>query len=173
MKYKYFISVLTVVTLIIISCSKSKSPDTSSNTVTATITIGANAPFQFSATGTAVKFYQPISGGGSYYDLEAVDATNNNKIFIGIDNLTKTGTYSFTSNNGLLGTGSAFTFSKNPGTMSQLVYWTLDPSYTDRGSVIFTVFNSHHIEGVFNANCKPEFTGDVAQVNNGSFKVNY
>lgn len=173
MKYKFFITVLTGATLIITACSKSKSPDTSSNTVSATISIGTGAPFQFSATGTAVKFFQPISSGGSYYNLEAIDAVNNNKIFMGIDNLTKTGTYPFTSNNGLTGTGSAFTFIKNPGSMSQLVYRTLDPSYTDRGSVTITVFNSHHIEGVFNASCKPELAGDMAQVNNGSFKVNY
>jgi len=173
MKHKFFITILPLVTYIITSCSKNKPPDTSSNNVSATISIGNNAPFQFSATGSAVKFFQPLSAGGPEYTLEAID-TKNNKLHIGFDNLTQTGTYPFTSNDGLIGTGSVFTFIKDVGSASQLVYWTLDPSYTNRGSATVTVFNSHHIEGVFNASCKPELTGgDVAQVSNGSFKVNY
>jgi hypothetical protein len=173
MRHKFFITTLAVVTLIITSCSKNNSSDTSSNNVSATISIGNTTPFQFSATGASVKFYQSVPGsGGADYGLEAID-THNNKLHIGFDNITQTGTYSFTSNDGLIGTGSAFTFIKDMGSPLQLVYWTLDPSYTDRGSVTITVFNSHHVEGVFNASCKPELTGEVAQVSNGSFKVNF
>ena len=173
MKHKFFITILPLITCIITSCSKDKPLDTSSNNVSATISIGSNAPFQFSATGVAVKFYQPLSGGGLYYDLEAIDTKNNNKLFIGIDNLTQTGIYPFTSNSGMIGTGSTFTFIKDLGSASQLIYWTMDPSITDRGSVTITAFNSHHIEGMFNAFCNPELTGEVAQVSNGSFKVNF
>lgn len=172
MKHKFFVGLLPLVAFIIASCSKDKRQDTSSNSMSATISIGNNTPFQFSATGAAVKFYQSIPGGGPQYALEAIDI-NNNKLHIGFDNLTQTGDYPFTSNDGLIGTGSAFTFVKDAGSTSQLVYWTLDPSYTDRGSATITVFSSHYIEGVFNAACKPELTGEVAQVSNGSFKVNF
>ena len=173
MKHKFFITILPLVTFIITSCSKNKPLDTSSNNVSATISIGSNAPFQFSVTGAAVQFYQALNG---YYDVEAIDA-NNSKIFISIGNSTlTTGTYPFSTTPGTFGTGGAFEFIKDVGSASQLVYWTsvIDPSYTNRGSVTITVFNNHHIEGLFNASCRPDFTGgDVAQVSNGSFKINY
>ena len=139
MKHKFFITILPLVTYIITSCSKNKPPDTSSNNVSATISIGNNAPFQFSATGATVKFYKDLQGG---YDVEAIDTKNNNKLFIGIDNLTQTGTYPFSTTPGTFGTGGSFEFIKDVGSASQLVYWTLviDPSYTDRGSVTVTVF---------------------------------
>jgi hypothetical protein len=173
MRHKFFTTMLPLVMYIITSCSKDKPLDTSSNNVSATISIGSNAPFQFSATGATVKFYQDLYGG---YDVEAIDA-NNSEIFIGIGNSTQTtGTYPFSTTPGTFGTGGTFEFIKDVGSASQLVYWTsvTDPSYTNRGSVTITVLNNHHIEGLFNASCRPDFTGgDVAQVSNGSFKINY
>ena len=172
MKHKFFITILPLITGIITSCSKDKPLDTSSNNVSATISIGNNAPFQYSATGVTVKFYQDLQGG---YDVEAIDA-NNSKIFIYIGNSTQSGTYPFSTTPGTFGTGGTFEFIKDVGSASQLVYWTLviDPSYTNRGSVTITVFNNHHIEGLFDASCRPDFTGgEVAQVSNGSFKVNF
>ena len=165
MKYKFFSTILAVVTLIIISCSKDKSPynpDTSSNNVSATISIGNNAPFQFSATGAAAKIY-PLLVNPSSYRIDAKDANNNNLI-IAVDNVTKTGTYPFTGSNSGVGSGLSF--------LAGSLYWTSDPSITNKGSVTITALNNHHIEGLFTAFCKNNNTGDDAQVN-GSFKGNF
>jgi hypothetical protein len=170
MRHKFFITILAVVTLIITSCSKDNSPDTSSNSISATISIGNNAPFQFSATGAAAKFYQAISG-TSNYRIEAIDP-NNNKLFIAVDNVTQTGTYPLTSNDGV--SGNALTFIKDLGSTSQVIYWTIDPSITDKGSVTITALNNHYIEGMFTAFCKNDNnTGEVAHISNGSFKGNF
>src|SRR6188508_2668559 len=96
MKYKFFSTILAVITLIITSCSKDKSPynpDTSSNNVSATISIVNNAPFQFSATGAAAKIY-PLLANPSSYRIEANDANNN--LIIAVGNVTQTGIYPFT-----------------------------------------------------------------------------
>ena len=171
MKHKFFITILAVVTLIITSCSKDKSPytpDTSSNNVSATISIGNNAPFQFSATGAAAKIY-PLLASPSTYRIEAINA--NNQLIIGIENVTQTGTYPFTGNNGI---GNGLSFIKDVGSISQVTYRTSDPSIINKGSVTITVLNNHHIEGVFTAFCKnDQNTGEAAQVNNGSFKGNF
>jgi hypothetical protein len=172
MKYKFFSTILAVVTLIIISCSKDKSPynpDTSSNNVSATISIGNNAPFQFSATGAAAKIY-PLLVNPSSYRIDAKDANNNNLI-IAVDNVTKTGTYPFTGNYNN-GDPNGLSFLKDVGSISQILYWTSDPSITNKGSVTITALNNHHIEGLFTAFCKNNNTGDDAQVN-GSFKGNF
>ena len=172
MKYKFFITFPVIVTLIITSCSKDKSPytlDTSSNTVSATISIGNNAPFQFSATGAAAIMY-PLLANPSSYRIEAKDANNNNLI-IAVENVTQTGTYPFTGNNGI---GNGLGFTKDAGSISQVTYLTSDPSITNKGSVTITALNNHHIEGLFTAFCKSDNnTGEVAQVSNGSFKGNF
>ena len=172
MKYKIFNAILTVVTLIITSCSKSKPPyipDTSSNNVSATISIGNNAPLQFSLTGAAAKIY-PAFAYPTTYQIDAKDA-NNNRLGIVIQNVTQTGTYSFTSNNGI---GNGLSFTKDEGLLSQVTYWTSDPSIINKGSVTITVLNDHHIEGLFTASCKNDHnTGEDAQVSNGSFKGNF
>lgn len=172
MKYKFFITILAVVTLIITSCSKSKppyTPDTSSNNVSATISIGNNAPFQFSVTGAAAKIY-PAFAYPTTYQIDAKDA-NNNRLGIVVQNVTQTGTYPFTSNNGI---GNGLSFTKDEGSLSQVTYWTSDPSITNKGSVTITVLNDHHIEGSFTASCKNDHnTGEAAQVSNGSFKGNF
>jgi len=158
---------LAVVTLIITSCSKDNTLDISSNNVSATISIGSNAPFQFSATGAAVRTY-PLIANPSTYRVEATDANNNNLI-IGVENVTQTGTYPFTSNN-----GNGLTFVKNVGAPSQLTYGTSDPSITNKGSVTITALNNHHIEGTFTASCKNDNnTGEAAYISNGSFKGNF
>ena len=172
MKHKFFITILTAITLIITSCSKDKSPyipDTSSNNVSATISIGNNAPFQFSVTGAEARMY-PLLANPSTYRIEAKDA-NNNYLIIVVENVTQTGIYTFTSNNGI---GSGLTFQKNGiGPTSQLIYWTSDPSIINKGSLTITVLNSHHIEGVFNAFCERQDASEAAQVSNGSFKGNF
>ena len=172
MKYKFFSTILAVVTLIIISCSKDKSPynpDTSSNNVSATISIGNNAPFQFSATGAAAKIYTLLVNPSSYR-IDAKDANNNNLI-IAVENVTQTGTYPFTGNNGI---GNGLSFIKDVGSISQVTYRTSDPSIINKGSVTITILNNHFIEGVFTAFCKnDQNTGEAAQVNNGSFKGNF
>jgi hypothetical protein len=173
MKYKFFRTILAVMTLIITSCSKDKSPytpDISLNNVSATISIGNNASFQFSATGAAAKIY-PLLANPSSYRIEAIDANNNNLIIV-LENVTQTGTYPFTSNNGI---GNGLTFVKNGiGLLSELTYWTSDPSITNKGSLTITVLNNHHIEGLFTAFCKNDNnTGEAAQVSNGSFKGNF
>lgn len=172
MKYKFLITIPAVVTLIITSCSKSKPPyipDTSSNNVSATISIGNNAPFQFSLTGSAAKIY-PVFANPTTYQLDAKDA-NNNRIGIVVENVTQTGTYPFTSNNGI---GNGLSFTKDEGLLSQATYWTSDPSIINKGSVTITVLNDHHIEGLFTASCKNnQNTGEAAQVSNGSFKGNF
>ena len=172
MKYKFFITILAVVTLIITSCSKSKSPyipDTSSNNVSATISIGNNAPFQFSVAGAAAKIY-PAFAYPTTYQIDAKDA-NNNRLGIVVQNVTQTGTYPFTSNNGI---GNGLSFTKDEGSLSQVTYWTSDPSITNKGSLTITVLNNHHIEGLFTAFCKNDNnTGEAAQVSNGSFKGNF
>jgi len=171
MKYKFFITILAVVTLITTSCSKDKSPynpDTSSNNVSATFSIGNNAPFQFSATGAAAKIY-PLLANPSSYRIEAKDANNN--LIIAVENVTQTGTYPFTSNNGI---GNGLSFIKDVGSISQVTYWTSDPSITNKGSVTITALNNHHIEGLFTAFCKNDNnTGEAAQISNGSFKGNF
>ena len=171
MRHKFFITILSLVMCIITSCSKDKFKplDTSSNNVSATISIGSNASFQFSATGAAVRTY-PLISNPSTYRIEATDANNNNLI-IGVENVTKTGTYPFTSNNV---TGNGLTFVKNgTGLLSQLTYWTSDPSITNKGSVTITALNNHHIEGVFTAFCERQDPSEAAQVSNGSFKGNF
>ena len=171
MRHKFFITILSLIMCIITSCSKDKFKplDTSSNDVSATISIGSNAPFQFSATGAAVRTY-PLISNPSTYRIEATDANNNNLI-IGVENVTKTGTYPFTSNNV---TGNGLTFVKNVGALSQLTYRTSDPSITNKGSVTITALDNHHIEGVFTAFCKNDNnTGEVAHISNGSFKGNF
>ena len=170
MKHKFFITILAVITLIITSCSKDKSPynpDTSSNNVSATISIGNNAQFQFSVTGAEARMY-PLLANPSSYRIEAKDANNNNLI-ISIENVTQTGTYPFTGNNGI---GNGLSFIKDLGSISQVSYRTSDPSITNKGSVTITALNNHHIEGLFTAFCKNNNTGDDAQVN-GSFKGNF
>jgi hypothetical protein len=170
MRNIFFISILAVAGLIITSCSKDNAPDTTSNNISATISIGNNAPFQFSATGTVVKIYQAISG-PSNYRIEAIDP-NKNKLFIAVDNVNQAGTYPFTSNDGVSGNG--LTFIKDLGLTSQVIYWTIDPSITNKGSVTITAFNKHYIEGTFTAFCKNENnTSEVAQISNGSFKGNF
>ena len=172
MKNKIFNAMLAIVTLIITSCSKSKPPDipdTSSNNVSATISIGSNAAFQFSITGSAAKAYQ-VFANPTTYQVDAKDA-NNNRLGIVIQNVTQTGTYPFTSNNGI---GNGLSFTKDEGQLSQASYWTSDPSIINKGSVTITVLNDHHIEGVFTATCKNENnSGETAQVTNGSFKGNF
>jgi len=172
MKHKFFITILAVITLIINSCSKDKSPyipDTSSNNVSATISIGNNAQFQFSVTGSEARMY-PLFANPSSYRIEAKDANNNNLIIV-LENVTQTGTYPFTSNNGI---GNGLTFVKNGiVSLSQLTYWTSDPSITNKGSVTITTLNNHHIEGVFTAFCERQNPGEAAQVSNGSFKGNF
>ena len=172
MKYKFFSTILAVITLIITSCSKDKSPynpDTSSNNVSATISIGNNAPFQFSATGAAAKIYTLLVNPSSYR-IDAKDANNNNLI-IAVENVTQTGTYPFTGNNGI---GNGLSFIKDVGSISQVTYSTSDPSITNKGSVTITALNNHHIEGLFTAFCKNDNnTGEAAQVSNGSFKGNF
>ncbi|MEO6405393.1 MAG: hypothetical protein ABIY51_04395 [Ferruginibacter sp.] len=172
MKHKFFINILAVITLIITSCSKDKSPyipDTSSNNVSATISIGNNAPFQFSATGAAAKIY-PLLANPSSYRIEARDVNNNNLI-IAVENITQTGTYPFTSNNGI---GNGLSFIKDEGSISQVTYRTSDPSITNKGSVTITALNNHHIEGLFTAFCKSDNnTGEVAQISSGSYKGNF
>lgn len=171
MRYKLFNTILTAVALIITSCSKDKSPnnpDTSSNNVSATISIGNNAPFQFFATGVAAKIY-PLIANPSSYRIEAKDA-NNKLLIIDVANVTQTGTYPFTGNNGI-GNGLSFT-NDGTGVTGQLTYYTSDPSITNKGSVTITVLNNHHIEGLFTALGKNS-TGEAAQVSNGSFKGNF
>ena len=169
MKHKFFITILPLVTCIITSCSKDKPLDTSSNNVSATISIGSNAPFQFSLTGAAVHIYPSISS-PSTYNLDATGA-NNNHLFIAVENVTQTGTYPFTSNNGI---GNGLSFIKDFGLISQVTYWTSDPSITNKGSVTITALNNHHIEGLFTAFCKNDNnTGEAGQVSNGSFKGNF
>ena len=171
MRHKLFITLLPLVLYIITSCSKDKPKplDTSLNNVSATISIGINAPFQFSATGAAVRTY-PLILSPSTYRIEATDANNNNLIIV-VENVTQTGTYPFTSNNGI---GNGLTFVKNgTGPQSQLTYWTSDPSITNKGSVTITALNNHHIEGVFTAFCERQDPGEAAQVSNGSFKGNF
>jgi hypothetical protein len=167
MKYKFFSTILAIVTLIITSCSKNKSPnnpDTSSNNVSATISIDNNAPFQFSSTGAAAKIY-PLSVNPSTYRIDAKDANNNNLIIF-FENVTKTGTYPFTGSNSGVGSGLSF--------LAGSLYWTSDPSITNKGSVTITALNNHHIEGLFTAFCKnSNNTGEAAQVSNGSFKGNF
>ena len=169
MKHKFFIAILPLVTSIITSCSKDKPLDTSSNNVSATISTGNNAPFQFSVTGAAVHIYPSISS-PSTYNLDATDA-NNNHLFFAVEYVTQTGTYPFTSNNGI---GSGLSFIKNLGSISQVTYLTSDTSITNKGSVTITALNDHHIEGLFTAFCKNDNnTGEAAQVSNGSFKGNF
>ena len=172
MKHKFFITILAVITLIITSCSKDKSPyipDTSSNNVSVTISIGNNAPFQFSVTGAEARMY-PLLANPSTYRIEAKDANNNNLI-IAVENVTQTGTYPFTGNNGI---GNGLSFIKDVGSISQVTYRTSDPSITNKGSVTITALNNHHIEGLFTAFCKNDNnTGEAAQVSNGSFKGNF
>ena len=172
MKYYFFSTILAVVTLIITSCSKDNSqfiPDTSSNNVSATISIGNNAPFQFSVTGAEARMY-PLLANPSSYRIEAKDANNNNLI-IAVENVTQTGTYLFTSSNGI---GNGLSFIKDVGSISQVTYSTSDPSITNKGSVTITVLNDHHIEGLFTASCKNDHnTSEAAQVSNGSFKGNF
>ena len=171
MKYKFFITILPVVTLNMTSCSK-KSPytlDTSSNNVSATISIGSNTPFQFSVTGPEARTY-PLLANPTSYRIEARDANNNNLI-IAIENVTQTGTYPFTSNNGI---GNGLSFIKDLGSISQVTYSTSDASITNKGSVTITALNNHHIEGLFTAFCKNDNnTGEAAQISNGSFKGNF
>jgi hypothetical protein len=172
MKHKLFITIPAVITLIINSCSKDKSPyipDTSSNNVSATISIGNNAQFQFSVTGSEARMY-PLLANPSSYRIEAKDANNNNLI-IAIENVTQTGTYPFTGNNGI---GNGLSFIKDLGSILQVTYRTSDPSITNKGSVTITVLNNHRIEGLFTAFCKSDNnTGEAAQVSNGSFKGNF
>jgi len=169
MRNIFFITIPAVVTLIITSCSRDSAPDTSSNNVSATISIGNNAPLQFSLTGAAAKIY-PAFAYPTTYQIDAKDA-NNNRLGIVIQNVTQTGTYSFTSNNGI---GNGLAFTKDEGLLSQVTYWTSDPSIINKGSVTITVLNDHHIEGLFTASCKNDHnTGEVAQVSNGSFKGNF
>ncbi len=92
-------------------------------------------------------------------------------LIIVVENVTQAGTYAFTSNNGI---GNGLTFVKNGiGSLSQLTYWTSDPSITNKVSVTITALNNHHIEGVFTAFCECQNPGEVAQVSNGSFKGNF
>ena len=172
MKFNFFSAILAVVVFIITSCSKDKSPynpDTSSNNVSATISISNNAPFQFSATGgVAAKIY-PLLANPSSYRIEAKDANNN--LIIAVENVTQTGTYPFTGNNGI---GNGLSFIKDVGSISQVTYSTADQSITNKGSVTITVLNNHHVEGLFTAVCKNDNnTGETAQVSNGSFRGNF
>lgn len=171
MKYNLFSTILAVITLIITSCSKDKSPynlDTSSNNVSASISIGNNAPFQFSVTGATAIMY-PLLANPSSYRIEAKDA--NNSLIIAVENVTQTGTYPFTGNNGI---GSGLSFFKDAGSISQVTYSTSDPSITNKGSVTITALTNHHIEGLFTAFCKnANNTNEAAQVSNGSFKGNF
>jgi hypothetical protein len=161
---------LPIVMYIITSCSGDKPTplDTSSNNVSATISIGSNVPFQFSATGAAVRTY-PLIANPTTYRVEATDANNNNLIIV-VENVTQTGTYSFTGNNGI---GNGLSFVKNSGSLSQLTYSTSDPSITNKGSVTITALNNHHIEGLFTAFCARQNAGEVAQVSTGTFKGNF
>jgi len=172
MKYKFFRTIPAVMALIITSCSKDKSPytpDISLNNVSATISIGNNAPFQFSVAGAAAKIY-PAFAYPTTYQIDAKDV-NNNRLGIVVQNVTQTGTYPFTSNNGI---GNGLSFTKDEGLLSQVTYWTSDPSIINKGSVTITVLNDHHIEGFFTASCKNDHnTGETAQVGNGSFKGNF
>jgi hypothetical protein len=172
MKYKFFRTILAVMALIITSCSKDKSPytpDISLNNVSATISIGNNASFQFSATGAAAKIY-PLLANPSSYRIEAKDA-NNNSLIIAVENVTQTGTYPFTGNNG---SGNGLSFFKDAGSISQVTYSTSDPSITNKRSFTITALNNHHIEGLFTAFCKnANNVGEAAQVSNGSFKGNF
>lgn len=171
MKYRFLITTLAAVTLIITSCSKDKPEilDTSSNRVSATISPGNNAPFQFSASGTSVRTY-PLISSPSTYRIEAADANNNNLVIV-VENVTQTGTYPFTSNNG---SGSGLVFVKSGiGILSQLTYWTSDASIINKGSVTITALNNHHIEGLFTAFCVRQDLGELAQVSNGSFIGNF
>src|SRR5204863_1648248 len=91
---------------------------------------------------------------------------------IAVDNVSQTGTYPLTSNDGV--SGNALTFIKDLGSTSQVIYWTIDPSITDKGSVTITALNNHYIEGMFTAFCKNDNnTGEVAHISNGSFKGNF
>ena len=86
--------------------------------------------------------------------------------------LAKRGTYPLTSYDGV--SGNALTFIKDLGSTSQVIYWTIDPSITDKGSVTITALNNHYIEGMFTAFCKNDNnTGEVAHISNGSFKGNF
>jgi hypothetical protein len=170
MRNIFLVTIMAVVGILITSCSKDNAPDTSSNYVSATISIGNNAPFQVSATGAVVKIYTAISG-PSNFRIEAVDP-NKNKLFIAVDNVNQAGTYPITGNDGV--TGNGVTFIKDLGLTTQVIYWTIDPSITNKGSVTITAFNKHYIEGTFTAICKNENnSSEVAQISNGSFKGNY
>lgn len=171
MSHKFFIAILLPVMYLVPSCSrdKYKPPDTSSNNVSATISIGSNASFQFSSTGAATRIY-PLALSASTYRIEATDASSNNLVIV-VENVIQKGTYPFTSNDGIAGSG--LTFVKNGiGLIAQHTYRTSDPAITDKGSVTVTVLDNHHIEGRFSALCERQDPGEVAMIN-GSFKGSF
>lgn len=172
MKYKFFITILAVLTLTITSCSKSKPPlDTSPNNVSATITIGNNAPVQFSITGAAAMMYPLMSDPSTYHIEASTESTDLNHISLafGLDTVTQIGTYPFTANDHR---GNGLTVEYGLGPLSETSYSTSDPSITNKGSVTITVLNKHHIEGFFIAFCKND-SGEIAAVSNGSFRGNF
>lgn len=148
--------------------------DISSNQLSATVQVGSDAPFQFSVTGPDAGIFF-----GDIPDLQVhTKDVNGRIIFIYLDNLSATGTYSFPN----APTSSIYSRLEYdtilPSTQSYYVDFATDyTSNTNKGSVTITALDKHYIEGTFVADLEGGGVNGtprgVIAITNGSFKGNF